>query len=137
MIMIANMKHAAIVDVTLSIAVKALRLALINLVSVRCERLLEGWREGLLGGYGGNCRIKFLQGVAAVFAARVEPIRPGLGNAFHQILAFGSDLAWQCFQTNACRLQRLPGLVVRLLYLLASGRDDLFGGIDHRLLNFR
>jgi len=28
------MKHAAIVDVTLSIAVKALRLALINLVSV-------------------------------------------------------------------------------------------------------
>jgi hypothetical protein len=39
MIMIANMSAAAIVDVTLSMAVKARRLALINLVSVGCERL--------------------------------------------------------------------------------------------------
>jgi hypothetical protein len=38
MIMIANMKHAAIADVTFSMAVKALRLALITLVSVRCAR---------------------------------------------------------------------------------------------------
>ena len=46
MIMIANMKNAAIDDVTLSIAVKALRLALINVVSVGCERLLEDYLAG-------------------------------------------------------------------------------------------
>src|ERR1700712_3988252 len=52
MIMIANMKHAAMIDVTFSIAVKALRLALITLVSVLCVRVAAyGFgRSGYLAG---------------------------------------------------------------------------------------
>src|SRR5471032_500642 len=124
MIMIANMKTAAIVDVTRSTAVKALRLALINLVSV-------GWGSGRLvvsrsavcacdslDRHGSRGGIELLERVAAALAARIEPIRPGFRHALQKILEFGANLGLQRFEVNPGRCHGLFGGLVGLLHLL-------------------
>src|ERR1700730_18989514 len=143
MIMMANMKHAAIAEVSFSIAFKALRLALITLVSVRwgsgqtLVEVLKRCRLELLWGHGGNGCLEFSQRVASALAAGVQSFRPGPGHALHKILEPGAGLRLQGFKAHPCCFHGFPGRLVGLLHLPADGGNDLFRDVDHRLLDLR
>src|SRR5258707_13759673 len=138
MIMIANMNTAAIVEAIFSTTPSALNIPSSKIHLPRASILQSAMVcvLRLFGGNGGDRGVKFLQRVAAALAACVEPLRPRLGDAFHQILEFRIDLGLQGFKANL-RFERFLGLVVGLLDLLTGRRDDFLGDVDHRLLDFR
>src|SRR5205085_7769387 len=118
-IMMANMNTAAMVEAIFSILPTArnipsskIHLPRVSILQPAALRILR-----LFGGDGRHRRIELLQRVAAPLAATVQPLRPRLGNALHQILEFRVDPGLQGFETNAGGFQRFLGLVVRLLHL--------------------
>src|SRR4051794_29626434 len=97
MIMIANMKSAAIEDTAFSTAASALsdRSSKSNSSRTTGER---GATIELVGWNGRDHGIEFAQGLAAALSARVQALRPGLGYAFQQLLEF---VALQLLEANA------------------------------------
>src|SRR5258706_10783219 len=139
MIMIANMNTAATVEAIFSIVASAfnipsskIHLPKVSILHSAANRVLR-----LFGGNGRYRRVEFPERVAAALAASVQSLRPGFGDALHQILELRVDLRRERIKTNALGFERLLGLVVRLLHRLAGGRNDLVGDVDHRLLDFR
>src|SRR3954471_20637252 len=108
-IMIANMKTAAMVDAIFSIAVSTfnipsskIHLPRVSILQAAASRILR-----LFGGNGRYRRVEFLQRVAAALAAPVQSLRPGPGDALHQVLELRIDLGREHVKTNALGLERL------------------------------
>src|SRR3954453_253157 len=90
MIMIANMNTAAMVDAIFSILASPFNIPSSKIHLPRC--LSCRLRQPVLRLFGGNCRyrgVEFPERIAASLAAPVEPFRPGLGDALHQVLELG------------------------------------------------
>src|SRR5262245_23165809 len=139
MIMMANMNTAAMVEAIFSIVPTARNIPSnkIQLPKVLISQAAVFHISRLFGGDGRNSRVELLQRIAAPLAAPVQALRPRLGDALHQVLEFRVGFGLQGFEANAGRFQRLLGLIVRLLHLLAHGGDHLFSDVDHRLLDLR
>src|SRR3954463_5193244 len=127
-IMMANMNTAAMVEAIFSILPTARNIPSSKIHLPRCRscslRLFRILR--LLGGDSRHRRVELLQRIAAPLAASVQPLRPRLGGALHQILEFPVDFGLQGFETDARCFQRFLGFIVCLLYLLAHGRHHFF-----------
>src|SRR3954449_2174637 len=102
-IMMANMNTAAMVEAIFSILPTAhnipsskIHLPKCRSCSLRLFRILR-----LLGGDSRHRCVELLQRIAAPLAAAVQPLRPRLGDALHQVLEFRAGLGLQGFETNA------------------------------------
>src|SRR3954471_889827 len=82
MIMIANMKNAAMEDTTFSTAPNALN----NASSTSTPPGVPPRRDRSFGRNGGDQCVEFAHRIAAALAAGVEPFGPGLGDALQQFL---------------------------------------------------
>src|SRR5689334_18881353 len=92
-IMIANMKTAAIVEAIFSSALSARNTRSSNPVSPLSPPLLRRDRR--------NRSVEFLQGFAALLAAAVEAVGPGLVDALHQVLELRFRLRRQRLELDA------------------------------------
>src|SRR5689334_25394495 len=97
MIMMANMKTAAIVEAIFSTVPTArdipsskIHLPGVSILQPAVIRILR-----LFGWDGRHRCVEFLQRFAASLAAGIEPFRPRLGDALHQVLEFRIGLGLQ------------------------------------------
>src|SRR5437764_9403793 len=111
-IMIANMKAAAIDDAIFSSALTSL-----NVLSSNFRPPRQSARPLSFGRNGCDRRVEFPQRIAAALAAGIEPLRPVFSDAFHQILEFRTGLRLQGFEFDALGLHRPLDLVVGFLHL--------------------
>src|SRR3954463_16451490 len=106
MIMMANMKTAAMVEAIFSTVPTArnipsskIHLPKVSILQPAVIRILRILR--LFGRDGRHRCVEFLQRFGASLAAGIEPFRPRLGDALHQVLELRIGLGLQGFETDA------------------------------------
>src|SRR6266566_6938799 len=131
MIMMANMKIAAIVDTAFSTAPSALNNPLSTLkspqASCRCPHPTD-----LFDRHGRDHCVELPKRVASVLATGIKALGPGLGNALQKVLEL---LGRRRLKAHPRGGQGILGRLIGLLYGLAGGGNDLVRDIDHRLLD--